>query len=280
MSDTPAPTSLVILGAGHMGSAIARGIVGVGVLPGEAITLVDPAAVHGQLSDTLANVISQGATLLPSMPARLASGAALLLAVKPQVYAAIAPSLASTVPEGTPVISIMAGITRGRIKQDLRTEQVVRAMPNLPVAVGCGCTALVGPEGAGGGELRAWSEQLFSSVGTSIVLPDESLLDAFTALAGSGPAYLFYLGEALSRAGQQVGFGEFASREIARQVLLGAAAMLECDGRSFEALRAAVTSPGGTTHAACTTLDVRGVMEAFTAAIEAGTARAGELSRK
>ncbi|MCU0689167.1 MAG: NAD(P)-binding domain-containing protein [Phycisphaerales bacterium] len=275
MNDTPAPTSLVILGAGHMGSAIARGVVGVGVLPGEAITLVDPGAVQGPLSDTLANVIGEGATLLPSMPTRLAPGAALLLAVKPQVYATIAPSLATMVPAGTPVISIMAGITRARIQQDLRTEQVVRAMPNLPVAVGCGCTALVGPTL---GELRGWSEQLFASVGTSIVLDDESLLDAFTALAGSGPAYLFYLGEALSRAGQQVGFGEFASREIARQVLLGAAAMLECDGRSFESLRAAVTSPGGTTHAACTTLDARGVMDAFTAAIKAGTARAGELS--
>jgi pyrroline-5-carboxylate reductase len=149
-------------------------------------------------------------------------------------------------------------------------------MPSLPASVGQGCTAIchgpaISPHDA------AYAERLFLSTGPVVVETPEPMMDAFTALAGSGPAYVFYLAEALTKAARQQGFEPEAAAAIVRQTIIGAARLLEERDQPPQALREAVTSKGGTTAAACAKLDELGVMDAFNRAIAAGTARAREL---
>ena len=152
---------------------------------------------------------------------------------------------------------------------------VVRAMPNTPALVGAGATAIAPGSSAGEDDL-AWAESVLSSIGVVVRLP-EHLLDAATGLSGSGPAYVFLVAEALIEAGVLEGLDREVARVLAVQTLLGAARMLDETGETAEQLRAAVTSPGGTTAAGLRALESRSVRAAFLEAVSAATARAKAL---
>jgi len=197
-----------------------------------------------------------------------------VIAVKPHEVAGACPALSAT---GTRrVLSIAAGIPIASLERWLPDgTAVVRAMPNSPALVGAGAAAIAPGTHAGEEEL-AWAERLLLAVGTVVRVP-EHLLDAVTGLSGSGPAYVFLLAEALIDAGVAVGLPRATSVALATQTVLGAGVLLTSSGETPEALRAAVTSPGGTTAAGLAALENRAVRAAFAEAVAAATARAKEL---
>lgn len=174
------------------------------------------------------------------------------------------------------VLSIAAGVGLVDLERWLGPDvAVVRAMPNTPALVGEGAAAIAGGSTANVADL-AWAEGVLAAVGL-VVRVDEPLLDAVTGLSGSGPAYVFLVAEALIEGGVTAGLPRGTSRVLALRTLLGAARMLEEPGSEPEALRAAVTSPGGTTAAGLRALEERAVRSAFIEAVMAATARSREL---
>lgn len=197
-----------------------------------------------------------------------------MLAVKPQVFPAVAPQLLGGSAEQV-LISIMAGLSSEKIVSLIgATRRVVRVMPNTPSLVGQGVAGIALGAGARASD-DALAKLLFASVGQVVEL-DESQIDAISTISGSGPAYLFYLAEAMEQAARDLGLGEHA-RQVVGQTLMGAGQLLAESGEAPEALRRKVTSPGGTTLAATTHLDEKGVQLSIVEAIQAACRRAKEL---
>lgn len=197
-----------------------------------------------------------------------------VVAVKPDDVEAACRALAET---GTPVVlSIAAGVPLSSLERWLGGGvRVVRAMPNTPALVGAGAAAVAAGTTATADDL-AWAERLLSAVGMVVRVP-EHLLDAVTGLSGSGPAYVFLVAEALIEAGVLAGLPRATSAELVVQTLLGSARLLSESGQGPEALRATVTSPGGTTAAGLQALEDRAVRGAFLAAVQAATERSRRL---
>ncbi len=197
-----------------------------------------------------------------------------VLAVKPDDAASAGSNLKSA---GVGrVLSIAAGVTTGALEAVLGPgARVIRAMPNTPALVGEGAAAIAAGRHATEGDLE-WATGVLEAVGT-VVVCDESMLDAVTGLSGSGPAYLFWMAENLMAAGQEVGLSPDMADALTRQTLLGAARLLAESGELPADLRAAVTSPGGTTAAGIAELEARGAASAFIAAVVAATQRSREL---
>jgi pyrroline-5-carboxylate reductase len=197
----------------------------------------------------------------------------LVIAVKP----ADVPEACEAVVAARPrrVLSIAAGVTLASLDSWLGGLPVVRAMPNTPALVGAGAAAIAPGSTASPDDL-AWAEAILGSVGL-VVRVTEKALDAVTGLSGSGPAYVFLVAEALVDAGVLVGLDRATAAALTRQTLLGAARMLDESSELPEALRAAVTSPGGTTAAGLRVLEQRGVRAALLDAVAAATARSVEL---
>jgi len=206
-------------------------------------------------------------------------GAVVLLAVKPQMFEAVGSAwLAAKLPADSLFVSIMAGVTIARIQQQLAAPRTIRTMPNLPAQVTTGMTAIAAQPGADPHDL-ATVERLFSAVGKTVQI-QESLMDAFTAVAGSGPAYVFYLAEAMQQTAVDLGFSPIQADTMVRQTIAGAAKLLSERADTTPAnLRASVTSKGGTTAAATATLDAHNVQPAIIAAIKAAAARGAELGK-
>lgn len=202
------------------------------------------------------------------------AGDGLVLAVKPSDVERSARA-AGAVGFGR-VLSIVAGVRLAQLEGWLGGDvAVVRAMPNTPAVVGAGAAAIVGGVRAGPDTL-AWAEGVLGAVGTVVQVP-EHLLDAVTGLSGSGPAYVCLVAEALIEAGVVVGLSGEVSRALVLQTLLGSARLLVETGQSPEALRQAVTSPGGTTAAGLRVLEAQGTRSAFIEAVAAAARRAAEL---
>lgn len=235
-------------------------------------TVIDPAA-GPDLADLCA---ARGIALNPEHgePAD-----ALVLAMKPQGLDAAAPALAPLVGPDTLVVSILAGKTIADLRARLPTARaVVRAMPNLPASIGRGGTgAVASPEASP--TQRAQADALLRSVGLVEWLDDEGLMDALTAVSGSGPAYVFLLAEALAEAGAAAGLDPDMAARLARATVAGAGALLDGDPRTAAQLRRDVTSPGGTTEAALAILmRSDGLPALMREAVAAAAERAGELS--
>lgn len=226
----------------------------------------------------------------PSDSGLAAHGGQILLAIKPQSLPEAAAALRPAIDErsrdfGPPVVmSILAGTPTSTLRAALAAPDtdpaglpVVRIMPNTPARLRKSMTAISAAEGVTASHAQ-FAFDLFSSLGEVVKIREE-LMDAFTALAGSGPAYVFYLAEAMMRAAGEVGFDRITADRVVRQTIAGAAALLTESSEPPEALRQAVTSKGGTTEAACAALDARGVMDAISAAIQAGRDRGRELAR-
>ena len=232
---------LVLVGCGHMGSALLEGWLDGGV-PDGTVHIVEPAPGPALLGRAENGSVSLNPDSLPEQPA------AALIAVKPQKIAPAVSVLRPAAAAGTLVISIAAGITIARIESTLPGCRAVRAMPNTPAAIGKGISALIAAEGVGGAD-RELANALLAAAGATIWLERESDMDLVTAVSGSGPAYVFALIEALSKAGEAEGLSADLALALARQTIIGAGALAAHSDEAPEALRRAVTSPGGTTAA-------------------------------
>ncbi len=267
-----------------MGGALLGGLVRSGRVAADQIAVVEPrddrrrelAAQYPGL--TVCDVPEAG--LLgdggPGGPGERGDRGGAVLAVKPDA-AEGACRVLGAVGVGR-VLSIVAGISSQRLETALGGEpSVVRAMPNTPALVGAGATAISGGSRATAADL-AWAEDVMTSVGTVVRVP-ERLLDAVTGLSGSGPAYVFLVAESLIEAGVHMGLARELSRDLVVQTMLGSARLLSETGEEPEALRAMVTSPGGTTAAGIRTLEARAVRSAFMEAVAAATERSRSLHR-
>jgi pyrroline-5-carboxylate reductase len=258
------PGDLVLVGGGRMGAALLGGLLAAGWSP-ERLTVVEAVeARRAELAEQFPGVRVLGEP---------AGGGGAVLAVKPGDVPTAASTLAASGVER--VVSIAAGVRLAALESALGAVPVVRAMPNTPALVGAGVTAIAPGAHAGEADL-SWAEEVLGAVGT-VVRVAEPLLDAVTGLSGSGPAYVFLVAEALIDAGVLVGLPRDLSTTLAVQTLLGAARLLAETGDTPEALRAAVTSPGGTTAAGLRALEAAGVRSAFLDAVSAATQRSKEL---
>ncbi len=274
------PPCLAVVGAGSMGAAIVRGVVSAGLDPGRIVVAeVDGARREALASATGVRAVADANDALAFLARmdRPEAPGQVLLAIKPQGLAALARSVHEENARRERVaISILAGTRGERIRAAFPGWRVVRAMPTLAAGVGRSVTAICPSAGALPGD-EAFAGAVFSAVGRLVVNVPEDRMDAFTALAGSGPAYAFYLGEAMVEAGVAMGLARGESERIVREVLAGAGVLVERDPRPLAALRESVTSKGGTTEAAIAVLEASGVREAIVRAIRAGEARGRAL---
>ena len=237
MADLPTPVLMV--GAGHMGGALIAGWRRAGVLAPADLMLRDP---HPGAEARRA--AADGAALNgPDEP--LAAAAAVILAVKPQVWRPIAAAVSQWLAPDVVVISIMAGVPAADLSEVFPGRPIVRVMPTTAAAVNKGAASLWSADPRG----REVARALFAPLGVTVDLDDEALMHVATAASGSAPAYVYALVEALEAAGAAAGLSAEAARALSRSALVGAAALLE-QGEAAGDLRRQVTSPGGTTEAA------------------------------
>ncbi len=270
---------LIVIGGGNMAGAIIEGVVDAGPTSATRIAICDILEERRTrfLSERFrGRIVAATATVTEAMAAG-APSAPVLLCVKPQVFPKIAPELGDSLGPPRLVASIMAGVSMATISRSLGAEmRLIRLMPNLPASLRLGVTAMAVGDSATREDV-ALIRMIFESCGSVVEMP-EDLVDGFTGLAGSGPAYVFYLAEAMIRAGIEVGFDAETADAIVRQVIVGAAAMLSDSDASAAAMRRAVTSPKGTTAAAIERLDADKVMQSLIGAIEAARDRGHELA--
>ena len=256
---------LLIVGGGRMGEALLGGLLAAGREASSVAVVEVAAARRAALEATYPGVVV-AADAVP------AAGA--VLAVKPGIVRAAAAAAADAGVRR--LLSVAAGVTTAQIEASVREPlAVVRAMPNTPALIGAGAAA-ISPGTDAGEEDLAWAEAILGAVGTVVRVP-ESALDAVTGLSGSGPAYVFLVAEAMAEAGVLAGLPRDIAETLAFQTLLGSARLLTEDGSGPAALRAAVTSPGGTTAAGLRELERHGVRSAFLEAVMAAAARSREL---
>jgi pyrroline-5-carboxylate reductase len=253
-----------------MAEAVVRGVVESGFLAAGEIIVADVSAERRGLFEEVFAVAVSEDNLAPAGCEKV------LLAVKPQVLPDVLDEIAEAVSADSAVISIAAGVTTATIDAALGSRGgIVRVMPNTPMLVGAGISAIsAGPRARA--EQMSWTEQLFGACGETIVV-EEEMMDAVTAVSGSGPAYFFYLLEAMTAAGVAEGLPEAIALELACRTCAGSAALITETSESPEALRRQVSSPGGTTQAAIELLDAAGVMEKLIAAVRAAAARSRSL---
>jgi pyrroline-5-carboxylate reductase len=267
------PKTLVLVGAGKMGGAMLEGWLGRGMDPA-GVTVLDPFA-----SEALAGLCRERSIALnPPAPAR--SPEALVLATKPQMLDEAAPSVDALLGTETLVISILAGKTTADLRARLpKARAIVRAMPNLPASIGRGATGAAASEEVSEAQ-RLMADLLLRSVGTVEWLPSEDLVDAVTAVSGSGPAYIFHLTECLTEAGVAAGLPADLAARLARATVTGAGELLWQSDLPPSQLRQNVTSPGGTTAAALQVLmaEPGGLKDLLKDAVAAAKRRAEELA--
>lgn len=271
MTTAATDTTIAILGAGKIGEALLAGLLSAGRSPGG---LVFTERYPDRVDELSARYRVRGV----DTETAAAVADVLVVAVKPQDIEPLLVTLASCVRPGTLVVSLCAGLPTSLYERTLPAETpVVRVMPNTPMLVGEAMSAISAGSHARPEHLQL-VEDLLSSVGKVVRVP-ESQQDAVTALSGSGPAYFFFLVEAMIDAGILLGLPRDVSTQLIIQSAVGAARMLRDSGEHPVALRKAVTSPGGTTIAAIRELENHGVRAALLAAIEAAAIRSAALGR-
>ncbi len=268
---TPAPRNerIAFIGGGNMASAIIGGLIKQGMAP-DHIDVVEPLP---EARDKLRGQFGLTAHAAPGV--QLAQAALVVWAVKPQTFREAA---LQTQPHTTGALhlSVAAGIRSGSIAHWLGTERVVRAMPNTPALVGKGMTALVA-RAAVTSDDRGRVERVMAPTGDCLWVEQEVQLDAVTALSGSGPAYVFYFIEAMTQAGVDMGLPHAQAQRLAVGTFVGASELARASDEPPEVLRQRVTSKGGTTYAAITSMEQDNVKALFMRAMHAARQRAREL---
>ena len=267
------PSSLVLVGAGKMGGAMLEGWLSVGLKAG-AVTVLEPQPSAEMQTLCATHRIALNTHLRDIRPPQV-----VMLAIKPQALEAAAPVVGRLVGPETLVVSILAGKTIADLARHLpKAAAIVRAMPNLAAAVRFSATAAVAGEGVTSAQ-RAVAHALLASVGAVEWVDSERLIDAVTAVSGSGPAYVFYLTECLAHAGALAGLPPNIAEHLARATVIGAGELLQQGDLPPAKLRHDVTSPGGTTAAALEVLMAEpGLRELLRDAVAAAKRRAQELS--
>ncbi|MGV7219418.1 pyrroline-5-carboxylate reductase [Bradyrhizobium sp. UFLA05-112] len=263
--------TILLAGAGKMGGAMLTGWLAQGLDPGH-VAVIEP-----HLSPEISALAAKGVALNPDAKAA-GSVETLVVAVKPQSFREAGAKLRPYVSLGTSVVSIMAGTTIASL-QEVCGGAVVRAMPNTPAAIGRGITVAVAANNVSDKQ-RAVADALLRATGSVEWVEDEGLMDAVTAVSGSGPAYVFLLAEELARAGVEAGLPEALATKLARETVAGAGELLHRSELASSTLRQNVTSPGGTTAAALEVLmGAPGLRELMIRAIAAATKRSKELAK-
>jgi pyrroline-5-carboxylate reductase len=265
--------NLALLGGGRMGEALARGLLAAG-WDRDSIAIAE---IDGDRRRVLEEQLP-GVRIVPSPAWAAADVDVVVIAVKPGDVTGVLEVCTPTLPEQALVLSIAAGVTLAEVEAAAGNRPVVRAMPNTGALVGKGAAAIAAGTRAEEVHLEL-AEQVLGAVGTVVRVPEDQL-DAVTGLSGSGPAYVFLLAEAMIDAGVLVGLPRPIAATLVRQTLLGAATLLDETGESPESLRAAVTSPGGTTAAGLQALEAHGVRAAILDAVEAATLRSREMGAR
>ncbi len=269
------PQSVVgFVGGGNMATALIKGMLAAGLYRADQLCVSDVDAPKLALLRRRFKVATT-----QDNAALVRDSKVILIAVKPQIIDAV---LAQMRPGVTPqqlFVSIAAGVTTARLETGLGAGvRVLRVMPNTPALLGKGMSVLVRGRRATAADERL-GLRLLRAVGAAVAVQEERLLDAVTGLSGSGPAYVYLLAEGLIAGGVAAGLSAPLATQLALQTLTGAAAMLQDTGETPEALRALVTSPGGTTLAGLGELERRGFKDAVVAAVVTATRRSEELGR-
>jgi pyrroline-5-carboxylate reductase len=266
---------LFFLGAGSMAEAMVRGIIGASLLPAQQITMSTRTNTHRleHLSTTY------GVNACQDKELGIPQADIVVLAVKPFDMAAALREVCTAISSEHLVISVAAGVSTSTIESVLNGNvPIIRAMPNTSCFVQASATAISRGMWASSAHL-ATAQQLFSAIGRSVLM-DESLLDAVTGLSGTGPAYFYYVMEALIEAGVSCGLPEETCRALLLQTVEGAAKMLKETRKAPAELRRQVTSPNGTTMAAMSVLEQGGSHDLFVRAVQHATARAADMERE
>lgn len=264
---------LLLVGCGNMGSAMAKGWLNAG-LDVNAFWAIDPVLANKPIEGLPNEQVVENVEALPQD----FSPKAIVMAIKPQKMVAALPALKKIVQRETLIISIAAGTTIGTYEEYFGAVGIIRSMPNTPAAIGKGITGMVANSKASADD-KAVAEKLLSAIGETIWVDREDLIDSVTAVSGSGPAYVFYLVEALAEAGVKNGLSEDVAMKLARQTIVGAGALLEESEDSASELRKKVTSPQGTTAAALDVLMADdGLAPVLSRAVTAAKRRSEELS--
>lgn len=265
----PFQQEVAFIGGGNMASAILGGLLKQGLAPAR-VQVIEPWA---EARERLARDF--GVAAVEAAGPALASAGIVVWAVKPQTFrdaaAAVAPHAG-----GALHLSVAAGIRSDSIARWLGSERVVRSMPNTPALVGLGMTALFARPAVSAAD-RAAVEQVLAPTGATLWVDEERQLDAVTALSGSGPAYVFYFIEAMTRAGQEMGLPAAQAQRLAVETFRGAAELARSSSEPPAVLRERVTSKGGTTYAALTSMEQSAVAQRFVEAMHAAGRRAAEL---
>ena len=265
----PPSTRIAFIGGGNMASAIIGGLMRQG-LPAANIQVVEPfeaarAALKAQHDIDAA----------PAAAPALADAGLIVWAVKPQSFREAAAPVAPHVGNALQ-LSVMAGIRAADIAAATGSARIVRCMPNTPALVGRGMTGLFASDAVSAAD-RQLAEAVIRTTGDALWVEREAQLDAVTALSGSGPAYVFYFVEAMMQAAQEMGLSAEQGRQLALGTFAGATALAQASAEAPEVLRERVTSKGGTTYAALTSMEQAGVKAAFVKAMRAAQQRAKEL---
>jgi pyrroline-5-carboxylate reductase len=265
---------ILLIGAGHMGGALLRGWMKQKLTP---IIVVEP-----NPSPELKRAVSKSrVVIVPDIEsARVKKIRAGVVALKPQILKTEAARFRGIANLGAPMISIAAGTMIGSLQKAWGPKaRIVRAMPNVPGAIGHGISGLYAPKNATAAD-RKLTEELLCALGPTVWLKNESLIDTVTALSGSGPAYIFLMVEALAEAGEREGLPRVTAKKLARAMVAGAGALLDYDPRAPEDLRRSVTSPHGTTEAALNVLMAKdGLKPLIQRAVTAARKRGAELGK-
>ena len=270
MSTTQHPTrAIAFVGGGNMASAIIGGLIQQGT-PAQQILVLEPFDVARR--ELEANF---GVRTLANASEALQEAGLVVWAIKPQVFKEAAHATAIFCQQALH-LSVAAGIRSDSIASWLGTQRVVRAMPNTPALVGLGQTGLFARPSVSAAD-QAWIEQVVATTGQYLWVQEESLLDAVTAISGSGPAYVFFFIEAMVEAGVKMGLSQVQAHQLAVGTFVGASELARSANESPAVLRERVTSKGGTTHAAITAMQEAKLATLFQAALEAARARAQAL---
>ncbi|MDE3131240.1 MAG: pyrroline-5-carboxylate reductase [Acidobacteriota bacterium] len=265
---------LIIVGGGRMGSALAEGLLAVSWCAPADLLIVETAR---EQRDALVARLPEVDVVASLELDAVAEKTGALLCVKPEYAEAVASHLATV--GVSRVLSVVAGLSSARIENAFRVPvAVVRAMPNTPVLVGKGASAIAGGSHVTSDDL-AWAESILGAVGV-VVRVSERNIDAVTGLSGPMPAYLYLVVEALIESGVHQGLSREVSRALVVATFEGSAALLASSGATPEELRAQVTSPGGTTAAGLRALESRAVRAAFLEAVAAAASRSAGRSRR
>ena len=255
-----------------MASAIIGGLIRQGFAAGN-IHVVEPFAPARERLQHSFSI-----TALESAGPTLAHAGMVVWAVKPQTFREAAAQV-RTYNKGALHLSVAAGIRSDSIATWLGTNRVIRTMPNTPALIGKGMTALFARSGVSSAD-KEWAGDVIGTTGSYLWLTSEDQLDAVTAISGSGPAYMFYFMEAMTEAGVQMGLSREQAYQLAVATFIGAGELARASTEPPEVLRANVTSKGGTTYAAITSMDESGIKELFAKALFAAQKRATELGNE